>query len=82
MLTHSQMVDTVPWVGDDRGKLCEKVLLGGILKRLDDEEESTQSGTQEGHSGEGQISNQLSERHDSRYHDLFSAQMGNLSLRR
>ena len=34
------MVDTVPWVAQDQDSLYEKVLLGGILKRFDDEEES------------------------------------------
>ena len=31
------MVDTVPWVTGTAQQLHEKVLLGGILKRLDDE---------------------------------------------
>lgn len=33
------MVDTVPWVEDlDEDRLVEKILLGGILKRIDDDE--------------------------------------------
>ena len=31
------MVDTVPWVDGDEERLYEKILLGGILKRLDNE---------------------------------------------
>lgn len=34
-----QMVDTVPWVDGDEDRLYEKILLGGILKRLDNDEE-------------------------------------------
>ena len=34
-----QMVDTVPWVDGDEDRLYEKILLGGILKRLDHDEE-------------------------------------------
>ena len=34
-----QMVDTVPWVDGDEERLHEKILLGGILKRLDNDEE-------------------------------------------
>ena len=33
------MVDTVPWVDDDEDRLYEKILLGGILKRLDNDED-------------------------------------------
>ena len=33
------MVDTVPWVDGDEDRLYEKVLLGGILKRLDNDED-------------------------------------------
>jgi hypothetical protein len=33
------MVDTIPWVEDlDEDRLVEKILLGGILKRIDDDE--------------------------------------------
>lgn len=32
-----QMVDTVPWIAGDEQRLYEKILLGGILKRLDNE---------------------------------------------
>jgi len=33
------MVDTVPWDEDlDEDHLVEKILLGGILKRIDDDE--------------------------------------------
>lgn len=32
-----QMVDTVPWVAGDETRLYEKILLGGVLKRLDHE---------------------------------------------
>lgn len=31
------MVDTVPWVDGDDDRLHEKILLGGILKRLDND---------------------------------------------
>ena len=31
------MVDTVPWVAGDEKGLYEKILLGGILKRLDND---------------------------------------------
>jgi hypothetical protein len=31
-----QMVDTVPWVPGQEAHLYEKILLGGILKRIDD----------------------------------------------
>ena len=31
------MVDTVPWVDGDEERLYEKILLGGILKRLDND---------------------------------------------
>ncbi|KAL2054740.1 hypothetical protein ABVK25_005044 [Lepraria finkii] len=31
------MVDTVPWVAGDETRLYEKILLGGVLKRLDHE---------------------------------------------
>ncbi|KAL8808730.1 MAG: hypothetical protein Q9223_003734 [Gallowayella weberi] len=34
------MVDTVLWVPGDEDRLFEKILLGGILKQLDDEDES------------------------------------------
>lgn len=34
-----QMVDTVPWVDGDEDRLYEKILLGGILKRLDNDED-------------------------------------------
>lgn len=34
------MVDTVHWVPGDEDRLYEKILLGGILKELDDEDES------------------------------------------
>ncbi len=33
------MVDTVPWVDGDADRLYEKILLGGILKRLDNDED-------------------------------------------
>ena len=33
------MVDTVPWIDGDEDRLYEKILLGGILKRLDNDEE-------------------------------------------
>ena len=33
------MVDTVHWVDGDEERLYEKILLGGILKRLDNDEE-------------------------------------------
>ena len=32
------MVDTVPWIDGDEDRLYEKILLGGILKRLDNDE--------------------------------------------
>ena len=31
------MVDTVLWVEGDEDRLYEKILLGGILKRLDEQ---------------------------------------------
>ena len=33
------MVDTVPWVAGEEERLYEKILLGGILSRYDDEED-------------------------------------------
>ena len=33
------MVDTVHWVPGDESRLFEKILLGGILKQLDDEDD-------------------------------------------
>ncbi|MCJ1250637.1 hypothetical protein MMC30_007865 [Trapelia coarctata] len=33
------MVDTVPWVEGDEDRLVEKILLGGILKRIDDDKD-------------------------------------------
>ena len=38
------MVDTVPWVEGDEERLYEKILLGGILKRLDNDEELKANG--------------------------------------
>ncbi|KAL8671444.1 MAG: hypothetical protein Q9168_004050 [Polycauliona sp. 1 TL-2023] len=38
------MVDTVRWVPGDEDHLFEKILLGGILKRLDDDDESDDDG--------------------------------------
>ncbi|KAL8720838.1 MAG: hypothetical protein Q9225_002355 [Loekoesia sp. 1 TL-2023] len=32
------MIDTVYWVEEDKGRLHEKILLGGILKRLDNDQ--------------------------------------------
>lgn len=32
-----QMVDTVLWNDDDEDWLSEKILLGGILKKVDDD---------------------------------------------
>ena len=38
MLTIFQMIDTVYWEEKDRDHLHEKILLGGILKRLDNDQ--------------------------------------------
>ncbi|KAL8996885.1 MAG: hypothetical protein Q9169_003696 [Polycauliona sp. 2 TL-2023] len=38
------MVDTVRWVSGDEDHLFEKILLGGILKRLDDDDEPDEDG--------------------------------------
>ncbi|MCJ1433324.1 hypothetical protein MMC27_002684 [Xylographa pallens] len=35
------MVDTVPWEEGQEDHLYEKILLGGVLKRLDDEDEKS-----------------------------------------
>lgn len=38
------MVDTVRWAPGDEDRLFEKILLGGILKRLDDDDEPDKDG--------------------------------------
>ncbi len=38
------MVDTVRWVSGDEDRLFEKILLGGVLKRLDDDDEPDKDG--------------------------------------
>ncbi|KAL8767261.1 MAG: hypothetical protein Q9209_006187 [Squamulea sp. 1 TL-2023] len=39
-----QMIDTVHWVPGDEDRLFEKILLGGILKQLDDKDEADGNG--------------------------------------
>lgn len=38
------MVDTVRWVSGDEDHLFKKILLGGVLKRLDDDDEPDKDG--------------------------------------